>query len=196
MKLIANDGTIRDVSQSLGSGGTSYAGERNTAGAFAEVSLPLTDSVDVRAAARADDFSDIGGLSAWRLGTEYRLNDIVTLRGSWSSSDNSPSMNTLYRTSSLDHPYVLCVPASGPPPRTCDSINIRQVKRVTSGNPEINPPGSERHSIGIETRRGPLYFSSDWYRLTTSNLPGQHTATYAMLNYEECSPPDVYHQLY
>ena len=190
-KLIANDGTIRDVSQAFGSGGTSYAGERNTAGAFAEVSLPLTDSVDVRAAARADDLSDVGGLRAWRLGTEYRLSDFVTLRGSWSSSENTPSMDALYRTSSLDHPYVFCVPESGPPPRTCDTINLRQVKRITSGNPEIKPPGSKRRSIGIETRREPFYFISDWYRLTATNLPGQYTATSAMFFYEECSPPDV-----
>ena len=191
LEFLSNDGTTRDVSQVLGSGGTSYAGERNTAGAFAEVSLPLTDSMDVRAAARADDLSDIGGLRASRLGTEYRLNDIVTLRGSWSSGDDTPSMDSLYRTKSLDNPYVLCVPASGPPPRTCDTINFRQVTRITSGNPEINPPASERSSIGIEIRREPFYFVTDWYRLTASNLPGQYTATYAMLYYEECSPPDV-----
>ena len=191
LTFLASDGTTRDVSQVLGSGGTSYAGERTTIGAFSEVSLPLTDSMDVRAAARADKLSDIGGLRAWRLGTEYHLSDIVTLRGSWSSSDGTPSMDSLYRTNSLDYPYVLCVPTSGPPPRTCDTINIRQVKRITSGNPEIKPPESERGSIGIEIRKEPFYFLTDWYRLTASNLPGQYTGTYAMLYYEECSPPYV-----
>ena len=182
------DGRTRDVNGVLGSGGTSYAGERDAAGAFAELSLPLADTVDVRAAARADEYDDIGGLHAWRFGVEYRPIDIVTLRGSLSTGDQAPSMHHLHSTAAQDHPYVRCVPESGPPPRTCDTANYRQVTRSTSGNPELKPSGSERRSIGAEARKGPLYFLADWYWLTTSDLPGQRNATWAMLNYPECPP--------
>ena len=82
----------------LGGGGTSYAGERNAMGVFAEVSVPVADTVEVRAAARADDYDDVGGLRAWRLGAEYRPIEIVTLRGSWSVGDKAPSMNHLHST--------------------------------------------------------------------------------------------------
>jgi len=184
----ASDGRTRDVNGVLGSGGTSYAGERDAAGAFAEVSLPLADTVDVRAAARADELDDVGGLRAWRLGAEYRPNDIVTLRGSWSAGDGPPSMNHLHSTAAQDHPYVRCVPESGPPPRTCDAANFRQVTRLTSGNPELEPSRSERHSFGAEARNGPFYLVVDWYRLETSDLPGRHDPTWAMLNHPECPP--------
>ena len=186
-RSIQNPETTVTVDKVLGSGGTSYSGERNTAGVFAEMSLPLVDSVDVRAAARADDYDDVGGLRAWRLGAEYHLSDMVTLRGSWSAGDNAPSMYHLHSTVLQDYPYVRCVPASGPPPRTCTE-NFVQVKRFTSGNPELDPSGSERRSIGFETRKGPFYFIADWYQLATSDLPGQHNATWAMLNYDECPP--------
>ena len=171
----ARDGRTRDVNGVLGSGGTSYDGERDAVGAFAEVSLPLADTVDVRAAARADEYDDVGGLRAWRLGAEYRPIDIVTLRGSWSAGDAAPSMHHLHSTAAQDHPYVRCVPESGPPPRTCDTSNYRQVTRLTSGNPELEPSRSERLSIGAEARRGPFYFVADWYWLTTSDLPGRKT---------------------
>ena len=184
----ASDDRTRDVNGVLGSGGTSYAGERDTAGAFAEVSLPLADTVDVRAAARADEFDDVGGLRAWRLGAEYRPNDIVTLRGSWSAGDGAPSMHHLHSAAAHDYPYVRCVPASGPPPRTCDVANSRQVERRTSGNPELKPSRSERHSFGAEARNGPFYLVVDWYRLKTSDLPGRHDPTWAMLNHPECPP--------
>ena len=184
----AGDGRTRDVNGVLGSGGTSYDGERDAAGAFAEVSLPLADTVDVRAAARADEYDDVGGLRAWRLGAEYRPIDIVTLRGSWSAGDQAPSMLHLHSTAAQDHPYVRCVPESGPPPRTCDTSNYRQVTRLTSGNPELEPSRSERLSIGAEARRGPFYLVADWYWLTTSDLPGRHDATWAMLNHPECPP--------
>ena len=188
----ANNGDTVGVDKVLGSGGTSYTGERDTAGAFAEVSLSLADSVDVRAAARADDYDDVGGLRAWRLGAEYHLSDRVTLRGSWISGDDAPSMYHLHSTALQDYPYVLCVPADWTvQPRTCESTNFVQVKRLTSRNPELDPSGSERRSIGFETRKGPFYFIADWYQLATSDLPGQHNATWAMLNYDECDPPDV-----
>ena len=184
----ARDGRTRDVNGVLGSGGTSYAGEREAAGAFAEVSVPLADTVDVRAAARADEYDDVGGLRAWRLGAEYRPTDIVTLRGSWSTGDQAPSMHHLHSTAAQDHPYVRCVPESGPPPRRCDKADYRQVTRQTSGSPELKPSGSERRSVGAEARRGPFYLVADWYWLTTSDLPGQNDATWSMLNYPECPP--------
>ena len=185
----ARDGGTRDVNGVLGSGGTSYAGERVAAGAFAEASMPLAETVEVRAAARADEYDDIGRLHAWRLGAEYRPSDIVALRGSLSSGDQAPSMYHLHSTAAQDHPYVRCVPESGsPPPRTCDTANYRQVTRTTIGNPELEPSGSERRSIGAEARKGPFYLVADWYWLTTSDLPGQQDATWAMLNYPECPP--------
>ncbi len=184
----ANDGRTRDVGGVLGSGGTSYEGERKAAGLFAEVSVPVYDALDVRAAARADGYDDIGGLRAWRLGARYRLSDIVTLRGSWSSGDQAASMYHLHSTAAQGHPYVQCVPESGPPPRTCDTSNYRQVTRITTGNPDLDPARSQRRSIGAGARQGPFYLVADWYWLATSDLPGQNDATRAMLHYPECPP--------
>ncbi len=184
----AGDGRVRDVNGVLGSGGNSYAGERDVAGVFTEMSLPLSDTVDLRAAARTDEYDDVGGVHARRLGVEYHPGDIVTLRGSWSTGDQAPHMYYLHSAALQDHPYVRCVPERGSPPRTCDRANYRQVRRNTSGNPELEPSGSERRSIGIEARRGPYYFVTDWYRLNTSDLPGRHNATWAILNHPECPP--------
>ena len=196
LEFRASDGSTRNVSQVLGSGGTSYAGERDRIGAFAEISLPLTNSVQLRAAARADDYDDVGGLRAGRFGVEYRATDAVTLRGSLSAGDAAPSFSSLYSTVSLDHPYVRCVPESGQDePRTCEGTHFRQVKRTTSGNPKLKPAGAQRHSLGFEFRKESLYLISDWYRLKTKDLPGQYSASWAILNYPEyvnaeCSEED------
>ena len=182
------DGRTRDVNAVLGAGGASYEGERDAVGAFAEIAVPLGESVDVRAAGRADSYDDIGGLHAWRLGAEYRPTDIFSVRGSVSTGDSAPSMVYLHSTAVQDHPYVRCIPESGSPPRTCDGANERQVTRETSGNPSLDPSGSERLSIGAGVRKGPMYVIADWYKLTTSDLPGLHDATWAMLNQPECPP--------
>ena len=185
--------TVRDL---LGTGGYNYDGERDTAGAFAEVTLPLTAAIDVRAAGRVDKYDDIGTLRSWRLGAEYFANDIVTLRGSWSTGDNAPSMRYLHAEETQGFPYVRCIPNLADPKRDCQT-NPQQVKRNTSGNPNLKPSDSERASLGFEARKGPLYFVADWYRLKTSDLPGQNNATYAIQNYPPCpgngqeNPPDL-----
>ena len=190
-KYRSNDGMTHEVHQVLGSGGTSYSGERKAAAAFAEMSLPVAENLDLRVAGRGDEFDDVGGLESWRLGADYRANDVVTLRGSWSAGQRSPSFGNLYSDAVQDHPYVVCDPGSGPPPRTCTQFNNRQVTRVTKGNPELDPWDSERLAIGADARRGPFFLGVEWYRLSRYGLPGQNTAHWAMLNLPVCAGGDT-----
>ena len=181
-----NDGTTHNVTEVLGSGGVSFAGERNTAAAFAEVSLPLADRLDLRVAGRGVEYDDVGGLGSWRVGAEYRPTGIVTLRGSWSTGESAPSMADLYSTEDQDHPYIQCDPGRGPPPRACAAPNRRQVTREASGNPRLDPSEAERLAIGAEAGRGPFFLAAEWYRLSVSGQPALNTATWAMLNLPLC----------
>ena len=148
----ATDGRTRDVNGVLGSGGTSYSGERSTVGAFAEVSVPIADSMDVRAAARADEYDDVGGLRAWRLGAEYRPTGIVTLRGSWSAGDEAPSMHHLYSTAAQDHPYVRWRPGE-----RAAAADLRHVELPPSDPPDQRKPRpvSRRARRGARSARRP-----------------------------------------
>ncbi len=177
---------VAKVTDVLGSGGVSYAGERNTAAAFAEMSLPLADRLDLRVAGRGVEYDDVGGLGSWRVGAEYRPTGIVALRGSWSTGEGSPSMADLYSTEDQDHPYIQCDPGTGDPPRACAAPNRRQVTREASGNPRLDPSEVERLAVGAEARQGPFFLAAEWYRLSVSGQPALNTATWAMLNLPEC----------
>ena len=106
----SDDGETFDVSEVLGSGGVSYEGERTAAAAFAEMSLPLAENLDLRLAGRGDEYDDVGGMESWRLGAEYRASDLVTLHSSWSTGDRAPSMLALHAFDYQDHPYIECDP--------------------------------------------------------------------------------------
>ena len=181
-----NAGETYEVNDVLGSGGTSFVGDRNAMAAFAEMSVPVADNLDLQVGGRGDEYSDTGGLQSWRFGAEYRPTGIVTLRGSWGAGETAPSMLHLYSTAAQDHPYVRCDPGSGPPPRACSAPHYRQVTREISGNPRLDSSKSRRTSIGAEARKGPFYFVADLYRLSSFDLPGQNSATWAILNLEEC----------
>ena len=182
----ANDGTPYDVSEVLGSGGASYDGKRKGAAAFAELSLPLAENLDLRVAGRGDETDDVGGMASWRLGADYRLSDLITLRGSWNAGERPPSMLYLYSSEVQGHPYIECDPGSGSPPRSCVELNPRQVTRVTVGNPDLDPSDNERLAVGAEARSGPFFLNVEWYRLSRSGLPGQNSADWHMRNLHEC----------
>ena len=182
----ANDGTTTKVSQVLGSGGTSYAGDRRTIGGFAEMSLPLAEKLDLRIAGRGDEADDVGAMTSWRLGAEYRPSGLFTLRSSWSAGELPPRMRYLHSTESQDHPYIQCDPGSGAPPRSCPAPNTLQVTRETEGNPELDPWDTSRVAVGADFHKRPYSAGVELYRLSRSGLPGQNSADWAMQNLDEC----------
>ena len=186
----AEDGATYDVSEVLGSGGASFSGERKAAAAFAETSVPLLEDLDLRLAGRGDDYDDVGGMKSWRFGAEYRATDLITVRTSWSAGERAPSLLDLHSSEVQDHPYIECDPGLGSPPRSCTGTNPRQVTRVTSGNPDLDPSDTERFSIGAEVRKRPWFASVEWYRLSRSGLPGQNSADWAMRNLDICTGED------
>ena len=99
-------------------------------------------------------------------------------------------MRDLYSTELQDHPYIECDPGPGSPPRSCTEPNPRQVTRVTAGNPDLDPSGTDRLAIGAEIRKRQHFVGLELYRLSRSGLPGQNSADWAMRNLDECVGED------
>ena len=178
-----NVGMTHDVTQVLGSGGVSFAGEREAVGLFTEMSLPLTEALDFRVAGRADDYDDVGGLKSWNLAAEYRPHDIIALRSSMSAGQSAPSMLHLYSTEAQGHPYVECIPDwSQDRPRPCLGLKSRQVKRESTGNPKLEPSDTRRIAIGAEARTSRNTLSVEWYRLSHDNLVALNDPDWALRN--------------
>jgi outer membrane receptor protein involved in Fe transport len=71
------------------------AGSRVTTSLFAELQLPVLDSLDVQLAARYEDFDDIGDTTVGKLAFGWRPIDQVLLRGSFSSAFRAPNLITI-----------------------------------------------------------------------------------------------------
>ena len=187
LRFLDSDGKAHDVTKVLGSGGVSYAGEREAVGVFAEALVPLAETLDIRVAGRGDEYDDVGKLESWGVAADYRPHEVLTLRSSYRTGQRAPSMTQLYSTADQDHPYITCDPGRGTPPRTCESPNPRQVTRDTKGNPKLEPSETERFAAGAEFRMGRYYVGVEWYRLSRSDLVGQASADWAMQNLPECT---------
>ena len=187
LRFVDREGLAYDVSEVLGSGGVSYAGEREILGAFAETLLPVMERLDLRFAGRADEYDDVGTLRSWRAGAEYRPIDVLTVRGSWSEGQVAPGFSQLYGTASQDWPYVVCDPGPGPPPRTCSEPNELQVQRNTEGNSDLDPTTVDRLAAEAAFEKAPYRVSVEWFRESRAGRPGNQSADWALRNLPECA---------
>jgi outer membrane receptor protein involved in Fe transport len=71
------------------------AGSRVTTSLFAELQLPVFDSLDVQLAARYEDFSDVGQTTVGKLAFGWRPIDQLLLRGSYSTAFRAPNLITI-----------------------------------------------------------------------------------------------------
>ncbi|MDE0334810.1 MAG: TonB-dependent receptor [Defluviicoccus sp.] len=187
LRFVDRDGVAHGVSEVLGAGGASFAGERESMGAFAETLLPVTERLDLRFAGRADDYDDVGTLRSWRAGAEYRPIDTVAVRSSWSEGELPPSLHALHSTATQSWPYIECDPGPGAAPRTCPEINGLQVERNTEGNPDLEPVTANRLAVEAAFDKAPYRFSVEWFREARTGRPGNQAADWAVRNLPECA---------
>ncbi|MFK3870135.1 TonB-dependent receptor domain-containing protein [Pseudoalteromonas rhizosphaerae] len=76
----------------FGFGSSLSEADRTQYAAFAEISVSLTDQVELQAAGRYDHYDDFGGTFNPKIGLSYRPTDSLVLRGSWSTSFRAPSL--------------------------------------------------------------------------------------------------------
>lgn len=124
-------------------------GSRDVTSLFTELQIPLFESVDVQAALRYEDFSDIGNTTVPRLAVGWRPIDQVLLRASWSEAFRVPNLVTVNegdvaRNNTRDD--FVCFFAD-PDENTLDCRYAMQ--RLASGSQTLVPEESTNTSFGI-----------------------------------------------
>ena len=161
------DGASYDPGDVIGSGGTSYSGERLRWSGFAELRLPLHRDWSVALAARRDDHDDVGATYSYQVASAYRLHKMLLLRGSWEVGSRPPGLSSLHASDSISYPNItICDENTG----DCDRS---QIETVSSGNPALKPDKAQSYSLGAKASLGFLSVSVDWFRTAFSEAPGQ-----------------------
>jgi outer membrane receptor protein involved in Fe transport len=138
---------VSDVMNSSPSSDSS--GSRDVTSLFTELQIPLFENVDVQAALRYEDFSDIGNTTVPRLAVGWRPIDQVLLRASWSEAFRVPNLVTVNegdvaRNNTRDD--FACFFAD-PDEVTLDCRYAMQ--RLASGSQSLVPEESTNTSFGI-----------------------------------------------
>ena len=194
--------TLNDalILQGITTAGTS----QNTAGSY-EVDdlyaefLYVTGNLELSLATRYSDYSTFGDTTNSEFGVQYALNDMVTLRGTFSESFRAPSVPDLYGGTFLSYPTaddacddltiiddlgnaVADQPATAEAPAVCQAqgvpafgfvSSVVQVPTLYGGNAKVQPESSESYTLGaVLNPNDSVTVTVDYWNIDIDNAIG------------------------
>jgi len=127
------------------------AGGRKTNSLFAELQVPLHETLDVQLAARFEDFDDIGNTTVGKVAFGWRPAEGLLFRGSWSEAFRAPNLITINeafvaRSNTLNDYACFYGADNG----TIDEDDCRYaIQRNATGSTALVPEESTNTSIGL-----------------------------------------------
>ena len=121
-------------------------GERQTLAAFAELSLPVTDRLELQTALRFDNYSDFGSAVSPKVAAKWNPIDSFIARANYGTGFRAPSLRQLFQSANDSYPYVVDDKRCAAINKDCDVI---QRRAITSGNENLEEETSESYSIGF-----------------------------------------------
>ena len=129
-------------------------GDRNITSLFAEVQAPLFTGVDMQAALRYEDFSDVGDTVVGKFALGWQVNDLLSLRGSLSEAFRAPNLVTVNeeivarQNTRDDFTCFYAATRGGDPDQdTLDCTNSTQ--RIAQGSKALKAEQSTNSSVGL-----------------------------------------------
>ncbi|MEZ5759162.1 MAG: TonB-dependent receptor [Emcibacteraceae bacterium] len=178
-------------------GGPDYGGNRDVIAGFAELAVPLDDTVDVQLAARYESYGD--GVDSFdpKVSVLWRPNDMFSARASYSTTFRAPSLYNTYGVQTALNEITLGSSSTFLP--------------VTSiGNAQLKPETSDVINIGFTWEPvDMLSFGVDYWRYDFSNLITQENsqsvvnralngdmAAYSQLEFSDPMDPTTLYHIY
>lgn len=128
-----------------------------------EMGIPFMQEVNLQLAARDEHYSDFGNVLKPKVALGWKLNDTLTVRGSWSQSFRAPNLPQFYsagtQVSNGRTDYAFCRINNV----TCASLSTTAIR---SGNRNLGPEEAENASIGLVLKSG--FLPSSFGRFTAT----------------------------
>ena len=143
---------VADVLNSSPTGDVS--GSRDVVSFFAELQIPVTDSIDMQAAIRTEDFSDYGSSTVGKLAVGWQAASWLDFRGSISSAFRAPNIvqvneKTVVRSGTRYDRAAFQVNAVQSVENVIDSDSRYTIQRMATGAENLEAEESDNISFGV-----------------------------------------------
>lgn len=146
---------VDDISSLGADSAASVSGDRSVKAAYAEINVPVLDSLELSAAVRHDKYSDFGSTTNPKYSFRYQPLKELVVRGAYSEGFRAPSLYELYAPQSLSFTQanyndpVLCtggvLQAGGNAGRDCG----QQFLAKGGGNQSLAPEKARNVTLGF-----------------------------------------------
>ena len=171
--------TMSNVSGQIVGGGQSSSvfGDRDIKSLYAELSIPLTDMVEIQLAGRYEDYSDFGDTTKPKIGLKVKPLEGLLLRGAFGQSFRAPDLPFLHSTGSVSFT------ASFIPDPLRPGDSPQQIKTLGGGNINLQPEETDSYYLGLVLDMGKfldkldgLVFEVDLWRFKQEDVISRLTA--------------------
>jgi iron complex outermembrane receptor protein len=140
---------------------------REIKAAYAEVLIPVLDSLEVTVAGRIDDYGDFGTTTNPLINFKFRPIQALMFRGNYNTAFRVPAFNQLFNgvTESLYTGSDLADPRTCPGGRPdttkpgCENL-ARTIDILNGGNLELEPETAKMYSLGVVFEPSPDFSAS------------------------------------
>lgn len=154
------------------------SGERDVSSLFVELQIPVLDSLNVQAAIRYEDFSDVDATTVGKVAFGWRPSEMFLLRGSWSEAYRAPNLVTINESivarnnTRNDYACLYAAAMGGDPDQ--DTLDCRNsIQRIAQGSTQLAPEESENTSLGfVLTPTDDLTITADYWSIKKENTIG------------------------
>lgn len=158
-------------------------GERKVSALYAEVNVPLLQSLELQLAGRGDHYSDFGNAFSPKASLRWQPLDAVLVRAAASRGFRAPSLSENAASTNISYGSVV-------DPFDPDVPGSRQSPTFfTVGNTDLDPERTRSYNLGVVLSPwADTSLSVDWYKIELDNLVGTgNNATIVQNN----NPADV-----
>lgn len=154
----------------IGTAGGSAAGDRTESAVFAEMLIPVVDTLELNLAARYDDYSDVGSSFVPKVSLKYQPFDELVLRAAWGEGFRAPTLEDLYKapqeSASSAKDVVVCTSAG----TSRSDCRTQQHTTYFIGTDSLKPEESESVSFGmVYNITDNIDMSVDYYDIEITN---------------------------
>ncbi|MDG1750225.1 MAG: TonB-dependent receptor [Thalassotalea sp.] len=155
----------------FGTEATKANGSRDNTAVFAELAIPLLDTLEVQVAVRHEDYSDFGTTTDPKIAFIWKPMDTLALRGSFGTAFRAPSLHQIGLGSTDESPNLVDTfrcNAVGNINKACEP---QEYTAVLTGNKDLGPEESKSYNLGVIYEiTDNLDFSLDYYNYDIENV--------------------------